>query len=150
MKANFIIPIIISILLGGLCGKLVFDQYQKKEPVFDEKNSAYFLQQGVYSTKESMEKNTKNLPSKLVVLEEEKYYVYVGITKSQKNADKIKNTYKDLGFDLYQKEVIVNSNEFIQGLEQYDLLLDSAKKKEEIKSVSDVILASYEEILNKQ
>ena len=145
MKANFIIPIIISIVLGGVCGKLVFDQYQLKEEVFNEESGVYFLQQGVYSNEASMQENTKNLSSKVYVVEDGKYYVYVGITKDVTNAKKIKDLYEGKGYSIYQKELPVSNYEFINNLEQYDMLLANATKDEEIQSVLNVILASYEE-----
>lgn len=94
MKTSFIVPIIISILLGGLCGKLVFSQYQMKQEVFNENNTVYFLQQGVYSSEESLNKNTAQLQSKVSVLENGKYYVYIGITKNLENAKKVKKCMK--------------------------------------------------------
>lgn len=145
VKANFIIPIIISIFLGSTCGKIVFDQYQNKDEVFKENSIVYFLQQGVYSNEESLEKNTKNLSSKVVVEEDDKYYVYIGMTKSLENAKKIKNMYENLGYSVYQKDLSVSNYEFINNLDQYDILLTSASKQEEIQSVVNVILASYEE-----
>lgn len=145
MKASFIIPMTISILLGSLCGKLVFDQYQAKQEVFEEENMVYFLQQGVYSTEDSLQKNTKDLPSKIVSLEDGKYYVYVGITKDSENAHKLKELYEEKDYSIYQKERSVSNYEFINNLEQYDILLASAKNEEEMVSVMDTILASYEE-----
>lgn len=149
MKASFIVPIIISILLGGFCGKLVFDQYQAKEKVFQENNTAYFLQQGVYSTKESLEENTKDLEYKVSVLEDGKYYVYVGITKDLENAEKLKKMYEEMGYNIYQKELPISNYEFLNNLEQYDILLTSSNTTEEMKSVMKVVLASFEEsVLN--
>lgn len=145
MKVSFIIPIIISILLGSFCGKLVFDQYQEKQLVFEEENTVYFLQQGVYSTEESVTNNTEKLDSKVVVVEDGKYYVYVGITKDLDNATKINNLYKEKGYNLYQKELQVDNYEFINQLEQYDILLNTASTNEEITAVLDTILASFEE-----
>lgn len=145
MKTSFIVPIIISILLGGLCGKLVFSQYQMKQEVFNENNTVYFLQQGVYSSEESLNKNTAQLQSKVSVLENGKYYVYIGITKNLENAKKVKKMYEEKGYNIYQKELPISNYEFINNLEQYDILLTSAQKEEEIQSVIDVILASFEE-----
>ncbi len=149
MKASFIVPIIISILLGGFCGKLVFDQYQAKEEVFQENNTAYFLQQGVYSTEESLVENTKDLAYKVSVLEDGKYYVYVGITKDLDNAEKLKKMYEEMGYNIYQRELPISNYEFLNNLEQYDILLTSSKTNEEMQSVMKVVLASFEEsVLN--
>lgn len=150
MKASFVIPIIISILLGSFCGKLVFDQYQSKQAVFQENNTAYFLQQGVYSKEESLLKNTEKLDSKVVILEDGKYYVYIGITRNEETARKLKELYEAKGYSIYQKEQPINNYEFINNLEQYDILLANASSEEEMLSVMNTILASYEESVLEQ
>jgi len=145
MKMNFIIPIVVSILLGALCGKLVFSQYQKNEEVFSENNTIYVLQQGVYTKEETKIEATKNLPCSISVLDDGKYYVYIAMTKNQKNVEKVSKLFQDKKIDVYQKEISVTNREFLNTLEQYDLLLENAKTEEEILSVVKVILASYEE-----
>lgn len=147
MKGKFLCTVLISVVLGAICGKVVFNHYQENEMVFQEKSKVYFLQQGVYSQKDTMDENVAKLNASTSVFEDGKYHVYVGITKSVKNVDKIVAMYKDLGMSLYMKEVNISDNEFINNLEQYDILLKSAQTKEEIMAVNKVILASYDEIV---
>ncbi len=149
MKASFIFPIIFSILLGAFFGKLLFSQYETKEVLYEENNVVYALQQGVYQTLDSLEAGSSKITNKVTVLENDRYYVYVGMTKDLDNVKKIQELYKQQGYELYAKKIDIANYEFINTLEQYDILLKNAKKKEEIDAVLKVILASYEEtVLN--
>ena len=47
----------------------------------------------MYSSEESLNSNTNNINPKLVVKEDNKYYVYVGISKNLEVIKKIKNIY---------------------------------------------------------
>ncbi len=147
MKKKFLCTILISIFLGSFCGKIVFNHYQENEMVFQEKSKVYFLQQGVYSQKDTLDENVAKLTASTYTLEDGEYHVYVGITKNSKNVDKIVEMYKDLGISLYMKEVSISNAEFINNLEQYDILLKSAQTKDEIMAVNKVILASYDELI---
>ena len=45
------------------------------------------------------------------------------------------------------KKTVINNVEFISNLEQFDILLDNASNSEDIKSINEVILSSYEEMV---
>ena len=81
MKKIFIL-MALAIVLGGVSGKLLFSKYENIDQlVFRDDKKVYFLEEGVYSTKKSLDSNTKEINPKLVVKDDDKYYVYVGITK---------------------------------------------------------------------
>lgn len=146
MKMNFLISILCALLLGCLCATFIFKEYKESENVFGLSNSVYFLQYGVYTTKDSLDIKTE----KYIELEEDgKYYVYVGMTTSMDNAKKIQSTYKEKGIELYIKESYVSNNEFVSELSQYDILLSSSKTEEEMNSILSTVLASYEEFVLK-
>ena len=46
-----------AIILGSLCGKFLFKKYQDTTLAFNESMKLYFLQEGVYQTKESVNNN---------------------------------------------------------------------------------------------
>jgi len=145
MKVSFIFPIMISVLVGALCGKFVYWQYQNQEMVLPENEKIYFFQQGVYTIEEVKDENILKLPCSLTIFENDKHYVYVAITNDEENKEKIRKLFQDLGINLYQKEIEVTNLEFLSNLEQYDILLKNAVTNDEIISVLKVILASYEE-----
>lgn len=147
MNKKFLFSLAVAILLGTVVGKYFYKENNTKT-VFHE-NDIIFLQQGVYTDKKNMEDNIKRIDPKIVVEEQDKYYVYVGITKNQKNADKIKEIYEKKGYDIYEKKIPISNEEFKNNLEQFDLLLDKTTKEEELISINEVILANYEQTLQK-
>lgn len=149
MNIKFIFPIILAIFLGYFCGFIVFKEYKSSDTLAYANNQAYFLQYGVFSSKDSLNTNTNDLKSFVKTKEKDKYHVYVGITRDKANMEKIKGLYQVKGYDLYTKVLEIKDLEFINNLDQYDLLLNSAKTNEEIESILKTILSSYEEIENK-
>lgn len=146
MKMNFLISILCALLLGYLCATFIFKEYKDSESVFGLSNTVYFLQYGVYTKKDSLDIKA----DKYIELEEDgKYYIYVGMTTSMDNAQKIQENYKKKGIELYIKECYVSNNEFVSELSQYDILLSSSKTEEEMNSILSTVLASYEEFVLK-
>lgn len=148
MNKKIILSVVFTMLLGIATAKVV---YSKTISSDDKKsnNTAYFLQLGVYTNKNSMQLDTKSIENKIVTQENGKYYVYVGISKSKKNLEKVSKLYKNDGYSLYIKEMSVLNNEFLVNLEQFDKLIESAKTNEEINTINMVILSSYEEMVIK-
>lgn len=147
MKINFLISIVCALLLGYLCANFIFSEYKDSQTVYGESGIIYFLQYGVYTNKEHEKINASKY---LEVKENDKYYIYIGMTTSLENAEKIKRTYKDKGIELYIKSDYVSNKEFVSELSQYDILLDNSKTEEEMNSVLSTVLSSYEEfVLNK-
>ncbi|EKC45866.1 secreted protein [human gut metagenome] len=148
MNKKIILSVVFTMLLGIATAKVV---YSKTISSYDKKsnNTVYFLQLGVYTNKNSMQLDTKSIENKIVTQENDKYYVYVGISKSKKNLEKVSKLYKNDGYSLYIKEMSVLNNEFLVNLEQFDKLIESAKTNEEINTINMVILSSYEEMVIK-
>lgn len=115
-------------------------------PVSFNYDTLYFLQQGVYSNEEIMKQNMSLFKYYIYDLEDDGYHTYVGITKSYENALKVKEYYKEKGYDIYVKENNVKNNSFISVIAQYDILLSEAEG-ETIDSICNQILSSYEELV---
>ncbi len=147
MNKKFLFSLIVAMTLGTIVGKYFYNQTATKTVFGEEK--IVFLQQGVYTDKNNMEENIKRVDPKVVVHEQDKYYVYVGITKNKKNAQKLKQIYEKKGYDIYEKTLPVASEEFKNNVEQFDLLLEKTNKEEEIMTINEVILANYEQTLQK-
>ncbi len=146
---NFLIPIILAVLIGFFMAKLVFSQYETSElqTVFNESETVSMIQVGVYSSKESMEENTKDFAYYIYNLDQDMYYVYVGMTKNSSNLDKLKSYYQNLGYDIYIKEIKVDNEEFLSILDQYDNLLSKTEDQETIKTICSKVLQKYEELV---
>ncbi len=146
MSKRFILGILITMVLGVVTAKVVYSKTILKNDL-KENNLIYFLQLGVYIDEDTMNDDIKNIENKLILQEDNKYYVYVGISKSKNNLKKISKLYEDKGYSLYIKEQIVMNNEFLINLEQFDKLLKEANSMEEISTINSVILSSYEEMV---
>lgn len=144
MNKSFIFPLVMAILLGFLSAKIVYAIYNPGE---QETYNSYFIQSGVYSNEKVLEEATKKLKAYTVMEENNKRYVYVGISTNLKNANKIKEIYKKMGIDTYIKKKNIESKEFLSNLEQYDILVDSVSKQEDLISILNVILSTYEDSL---
>ena len=131
-------------------GTYMFSQYNKNEvePVSAESKyinqTIYIFQYGVYSNKENMINNLNKI-NYVYELLNNKYYVYVGMTKNKDNIDKLKNYFKSLSYDIYVKELEVNG-EFAENLSQYDLLLNEAVTNESISTILKTTLSKFEEL----
>ena len=146
MKYNFLIPILSAILFGYLCASFILINYSDNKAT-DSLKKIYFIQGGVYNNPDNSKEDFKNINNKLVIRnkDDNKYYVYLGITYSKKMADKVKKIYKENNINTYIKEISIDNKNFLLELEQYDILLKNSKTKEEIDSVLETILATYEE-----
>lgn len=143
---KYIFPIILAIIFGYLCANYVLALYEEGN---NKDNNIYFLQVGAYKSKEGTLDEFKDLNNKLTLKEDDKYYTYIGITSSLKEANRIKRIYKDNKIDVYIKEKEITNNNFLSELEQYDILLKNGNDFSEINSVLETILATYEEeVLN--
>ena len=84
---KYLFPITFSLILGILMAYFLISGYDKAESITVSKNAetVYYLQSGVYSTKENMEKNMSNFEHYIYNVEDNMYYTYVGMSKNKKN-----------------------------------------------------------------
>ncbi len=144
MKKTLILGILF-ILLGYYLGTFIFNEkiinkYKKEEKY-------YFLQEGVYSNKENLQTNLNSLNNKIIDKKDNKYYVYVGITRDLEVAKKIMKIYEDDGYNIYLKEKYLSNEEFYNNVTQFDLLIKDNNDTSNILTIEEVVLANYEEII---
>ena len=147
---KYIMPIFLALLTGLLLGRFVLNQYEfegKIVSVAAKGRQAYFIASGIYNSKDEMEEKNKLFPYYIYNLKDDQYHVYIGITFSNKNSDKIKGYYKDLGYDTSIEEININNNNFITVLEQYDNLLENSNEDEVIGTICSQVLNKYEELV---
>ena len=149
MKKTMIVSLA-SIMLGALSAMLLSSTYKEKLiNTFSEGKTYYFIQEGVYSSKEIMAENTKDILVKTVDTLNNKQYVYLGITRDNNNAKKIKDIYEKKGYQIYIKEQNLSNEEFYNNVTQFDILVNSTDKESEILTIEEVVLANYEELIKK-
>ena len=118
--------------------------------VMQEKNKIYFIQEGVYDNEEEAKKATAELDTKIIVKEDAKYYVYLAMTQSEKNLEKLKKFYQNQGINITIKEMEITDESFINTLIQMDGLLEDTTKEEQIDPINKVVLANYQELILEQ
>lgn len=149
---KYITTFLVALVIGLVIGRFILNQYTFEGRIvstFNTGEKVYFIQQGVYSSKENMETGTKTLPYYIYNIEDNKYYVYIGITENSENAEKIKGYYDDLGYITYVKEFNINNNNFMTVLRQYDSLLKESNDLEVIGTICSQVLNKYEELVLK-
>ena len=143
---------IFSIALGAMAGIILNNTYKEKlsTSFLNEGKTYYFIQEGVYSSTSSMQENTKDLLVKTVDSKNDKQYVYLGITRDEKNAKKLKEIYENKGYQIYIKEQNLSNEEFYNNVTQFDILINSTNKESEILTIEEVVLANYEELIKRK
>ncbi len=144
MKKSFLISIGLTILLGAFFGKMLYGKYETETVMVDE-DVFYLLQYGVYTNLEEAQKEQKKMNPSLLVQEEEKYYLYLGMSLQEKLLQKVKNDYDKENIVTYIKKTPLWNDTFKNHLSQWDVLLKNANTKEEVHSICEVVLADYEE-----
>ena len=147
---KYVLPILMALIIGLILGRFVLNQYEfegKIVPVGSKSKNAFFIQQGVYSSEESMKENLSDFPYYIYSIKDDRYYVYIGITFLTENLDKIKGYYEKKGYITYVKALTINNEDFITVLEQYDSLLQSSDEEEVINTICSQVLSKYEELV---
>lgn len=137
---------IVFILIGIFCSRYISNINAKS--IFNSGELYYFIQEGVYTNKKVMNNDIKDIRNRAIISKNNKYYVYVGISKDLEIAKLIKKLYEDKGYQLYIKELSVDDKEFSSNVEQFDLLIKNSNNNEDILTIESVVLANYEEIIN--
>ncbi len=141
---KFLLIIVLALLLGVGFSKFIFNQYE--EPVNIEFDKVIFIQQGVYSSYESMQENTKKLEHYTYEKIGDKYYVYVCFTKKNENVSIIKKYFDSLNYTTYAKEMNFKNEAFLNVLDQYDYLMGAVENVETIKNICKQIVTKYDEV----
>ena len=105
----------------------------------------YFFEYGIFDNEKEMEENTINLENYIYQIADNKYYVYVGISKSDEVIKKINNHFTNLGYSTKVKEFYVTNEKFISTIENYDAILLLTDDSTTIGSIISDGLNAYEE-----
>lgn len=141
-----ILPIILGLVVGLAFTKLFYTSYSTSL-AFNDNLTIYALQQGVYSSVESIKQNV-NLNYYIYEKNNNMYHVYAAFTSNYDNVNKLKGFFENLGYSIYVKEINMNSNKFTETIKQYDLLLERTNDDKTIEAIIANVLAVYEEVYN--
>ena len=146
MSKRFLGLVVIAVFSGAIIGNMFYKNYEEEQNLNIDYNT-YLLQLGVYDSNEDVVEATTGLEGYLVIEGDNKFYVYVGVSTKINNAEKVKDAFLEQDINVSIKKSVINDIEFMSNLEQFDILLDSASSNEDIMSINEVILSSYEEMV---
>lgn len=144
---KYLLTIIVSLLVGFLLSFYMLKEYESVNiiPAFNVKETAYLVQQGVYSSMESMQENTSHLTDYIYSVIDNMYYVYIGISLESDNVNKIQEYYKSKDIKTIIKTTTISDNDLINSLRQYDMVLKETNEEETIKEIIKQTLSKYKE-----
>ena len=148
---KYILSISVALIIGTIFGKFFLEQYDSYEGIRFSSNEGemlYFIRYGIYASEAEMEKNTLSLVNYVYNIIDDKYYVYIGITKEHDNLIKLNNYYSSLGYQTITEEFLITNKEFLDELVNFDSILANTNDEVVISSISSLILEKYEEITN--
>ena len=146
MKLKILLPIICSILIGFLFGKIIFNKYDSNAiNAFVEKDIVYFIEIGVFEDEKAAIDNFSN--SYLIIKEDNSFHVYGGITKNTKTRDKLKDYYLKNTNNINVYERVIDNEQFTTILEQYDKITMIATKDEDLLEIEKIVMSNYKEMV---
>ena len=122
MKKSFLISILLTILLGAFFGKVLYGRYEVETAMVDD-DSLYLLQYGVYTSESEAKKDEEQIKPSLLVREDNKFYLYLGMSLDEKLLEKVKDYYDEEDKVTFIKKVPLSSSTFTNHLSQWDVLL---------------------------
>ncbi len=146
---KYMVTFLSALIIGFFLANFFIKQYKNNTGIKVALNNEelYFIQYGVFSSKESMEENTLELQNYVYNIEDDLYYVYVGITKDSSIADKIVDYYKKLNYETIIKEFNIQNKEYLTLLDNYDKVLKDTNDDTVIASILNQALMKYEEVV---
>lgn len=147
MRGKFLIPIVFSIVIGFFFGRVFFNSYDDSlvtASSYGEK--VYFIQKGVYSSLDDLKKNNSDYKSFLYLKESDGFHLYIGITKNENIAKKIKEFYEKSNINIYVSEKYINNASFISTLSEYDKLIDVASLNSFV-DLQKIVISNYKEMV---
>lgn len=141
-----IMPILLGLIVGLIFTQIFYRSYSANL-TFNENTQIYVLQQGVYSSIESIKENV-NLNYYIYEKNNNMYYVYAGFTTNKENIKKLEDFFQKKGYSIYVKEITIPSSNFTEILKQYDILLEKTSDENIIETINANILSEYEEAYN--
>ena len=135
--------VIFLMALMGVCfASFLVIKYKNKEIEQLNTETIYLLQIGAYENYENVVKVTKTLPSYVIIEENGKTKIIIGITKDNNNLEKLKQNYEN----IYVREEQIDNQEFLDYLTKYDYLLNETNNFEAIEEINNKVLNKYNEI----
>lgn len=148
MKKYFL-TISISLIIGFFLSFFLLNQYKDYTgiAVYNEGEEYIFLKLGTYNSKEEMESSAINLENYVYRKDDDKYSMYVGVTKNKDNAVKMKKYYESKNLNVEEKTFYISNKKFNESIENLDNILINSNDEVVINEIINQGLNKYEEII---
>lgn len=149
MKKYFV-SIVLGLLIGFFLSKSLFEKYNNFDGIkktSQEGEVAYFIKYGEYKSLKDLEKATIKLTNYIYTEENDIFIVYIGMTFSKDNLDKLLTYFKKSGYKVSSAEYIITNREYINYLKNADKLVENSSDDTVIGEVCSQILSKYEELV---
>ena len=139
-----VVPIFISVLMGAVCGNVVYSIYIDNNEIAFSSNVVYLLQTGAYSNYNNMRTNT--LSNDYVYYEDAGMYkTIIGINQDSNNIEKIKKAY---GGEIVVNKYLISDINLYNKIKEFDNKLKQEEDKNKINELVISMLKEYEHINN--
>ena len=138
---------IFFIVVGFFIGQFLFGEKIELIKKLQKGDTYYFLEEGVYTDYNNIQ---SNINRRIIENKNNKYHVYIGITRDIEVVEKLKSIYEKENININVKEKILESVEFKTNVEQFDLLIRQTNESSQILTIEEVVIANYQEIIKKQ
>ena len=134
-----LVPVVISIVLGYVCGKYVYGIYNDNISKSLSSSRLYLVENGEYDSIDSMrEDNSRN--NYVYYVDDNKYKSVIGITKNYDSIKKIESLYDD---ELSVLEYYIENDMIDSKQDLYEEELMEANDLKDVKEAVDNILNLY-------
>ena len=130
---NNIKRVFLALLISFFIGFFLIKNYKNIN-----KDITYGFVYGEYS-KENFDKETLKLSNYIYKIEDNKYIIYLGITRNEKNIEKIKGFLEKKGYSISVRDIKVNE-EFKELIESCDKLLEKTNDENLVEKIENKIL----------
>ena len=146
---NTIIWIMLALISGVVLGKMTFNKYKKVDSVsvMKDDSEVYMLKYATYSNEDEMYDNTVGIDRYIYIQDGNKITVYITITKTKENAEKMKKVYLNKNINSSIVKVNIDNTEFIQNLTEYEKLLSATDDDKSLLIIENQILSCYEQVV---
>ena len=147
MKKNLLLSFCV-LIIGVVIGRWIF-----RQDFFLREESGdlyYFLVEGVYRDQDIFDNNMTDLKKKVMEYKDHKVYVYVGITRSLSNVERVCKLWEERGVFLSVSQKSFDNLEFKNNVEQFDVLVEDSLDDSEVLKIEEVVLANYSEIVKNE
>lgn len=132
--------IFLSIIVGFLCGYLVYSTYKEETKYLVNNDIVYMIEYQKYSDYESMK--LANISKDYTYYKDnDNYYTVIGFTRDKDNINKIFSIYEDVNII----ECYIEDKDFLNELDLLDEKIKNSEDNNEIKEILNAGIQYYNE-----